>query len=255
MSKTLKLYNSKTLPTHVGIIVDGNRRWAKQHKLSIVAGHQKATDETIEKLIFHAMKLGIKYLTFWAFSTENWKRGQHFSSMLFRILENKMKEGVEKYNQAGIRLKIIGDLSKLPPRLVKTLQKWEQDSEKNSKITVVIALNYGGRDEILRAVNKVIRSRGNKVISVSGIKAIRLKETYPLPLTPYTLSSFLDTSGIPDPDLIIRTGGERRLSGFMMWQSEYSELYFTETLFPDFTPHKLDEAVSDFERRQRRFGK
>ena len=243
------------IPRHIGFIVDGNRRWAEKRGLPPGAGHAYATNVTIDKLVSHAMKLGVKYITFWAFSTENWKRGEKFASMLFGILEKKMNEGVEKYNQAGIRLRIIGDLSKMPPRMVKTLQKWENDSAKNNRITVVIALNYGGRDEIIRAMNKVIRSRGNKVISAKDNQAIRLKEPYPLPLTPYTFSFLLDTTGIPDPDLIIRTGGERRLSGFMMWQCEYSELYFTETLFPDFTPKKLDEAITDFQCRQRRFGK
>lgn len=233
MAKKFKKIRLKNPPTHIAFIVDGNRRWAKNKGLSLVAGHQKATDETIEKLIFHCLDLGIKYLAFWAFSTENWKRGKRFSSMLFKILENKINEGVEKYNSAGIKLKIIGDLSKLPKSLSKTLQKWEKDSRTNTKITVVIALNYGGRDEIIRAINKLPDKK---------IKAKDLEEQ-------------LDTIGIPDPDLIIRTGGAKRLSGFMSWQSAYSELYFTNALFPDFTPKKLDETLRDYEQRQRRFGK
>jgi len=225
--------SGKTILNHIAFIVDGNRRWAKKQGLSLVAGHQKATDETIEKLIFHSMDLGIKYLTFWAFSTENWKRGKKFSSMLFKILENKMNQGVEKYNAAGIKLKIIGDLSKLPRSLAKTLQKWEKDSKKNSKITVIIALNYGGRDELVRVINKLPNRK------------IKAKD----------LEKHLDTTGVPDPDLIIRTGGAKRLSGFMSWQSAYSELYFTNTLFPDFSVKKLDQALEDYKQRQRRFGK
>jgi undecaprenyl diphosphate synthase len=247
MSKTLKLSNSKTLPVHIAIIVDGNRRWAKKHGLPIVAGHRKATEETIEKLIFHAMKLGVKYLTFWAFSTENWKRGQRFSSMLFGILENKMNKGVEKYNQAGIRLRIIGDLSKLPPRLVTKLQQWEKDSQTNHKITVIIALNYGGRDEILRAVNKFTSYKQESRFDPGSKDSTILDRE--------RLEQYLDTAGIPDPDLIIRTGGEQRLSGFLMWQSQYAELYFTKVFFPDFTPLELDKAIEDFQQRQRRFGK
>ena len=227
---------NKILPSHIAFIVDGNRRWAQKRGLPAGAGHMEATNKTIETLIFHSIKLGIPYLTFWAFSTENWKRGQRFAGMLFKILETKMTKGVEKYNKAGIRLRLIGDISKLPAKLTKTLQKWEKDSAANSKITVIIALNYGGRDELLRAIKRVIETPG-----VEDLKK--------------TLEQKLDTVGIPDPDLIIRTGGEKRLSGFLPWQSIYSELYFTDTLFPDFTPQRLDEALLDYQNRQRRFGK
>jgi len=226
-------------PKHIAFIVDGNRRWAKRKGLSPFAGHRKVTDEVLEKLIFRAIELKIPYITFWAFSTENWKRGEKFSKGLFNIMGKAMQKNIDKYHQAGIRLNTIGDLSKLPENLVKTIKKWEKQSKDNKKITVTIALNYGGRDEILRA----IRRAGSR-FKVQGLR-----------FTEEKFSSCLDTHNLPDPDLIIRTGGAKRLSGFMLWQSEYAELYFSDVLMPDFGVEEFDRAVDEFGRRKRRFGK
>jgi len=230
---------SPNLPTHIAIIVDGNRRWAKKRGLPALAGHKRVTDEILEPIIYRCLELKIPYITFWAFSTENWKRGEKFANALFNILRKRLKQNIEKYDKAGMRLNTIGDLSKLPKDLVKTIRKWEEKSKKNKKITVTIALNYGGRDEILRAIKRAC-SR----FKVQGSR-----------FTEENFSSCLDTSDLPDPDIIIRTGGAKRLSGFMLWQSEYSELYFTNTLMPDFTVDKFNEALEEFSNRRRRFGK
>ena len=228
------------LPKHVAIIVDGNRRWARKHNLPEIAGHKKVTDEIIEPLIYRCLKLGIPYITFWAFSTENWKRGPKFYNALFNLLRQGLKRSIQKYNQAGMRLNVIGDLSKIPNSLTKTILDWVQRSKKNKKITVTMAINYGGRNEILRAIQHLLRAKS---------KEQRAK------ISEEDFSNYLDTTGMPDPDLIIRTGGAQRLSGFLPWQSVYSEFYFTETLMPDFTVDKFNEALKEYLRRQRRFGK
>jgi len=230
----------KTLPKHVAIIVDGNRRWARKRRLPDIAGHKYVADNILEPLIYRCLELKIPYITFWAFSTENWKRGKKFASALFQILRRGLKKSMEKYEKAGMRLNTIGDVSKLPKDLVKDLVCWQEKSKNNKKITVTMALNYGGRDEIVRAVqrlsSKVQRFKGSKV-------------------TEEEFEKCLDTAGMPDPDLIIRTGGAKRLSGFMLWQLEYSELYFTDVLMPDFTVKEFGKALREYAKRQRRFGK
>ncbi|PIS09231.1 di-trans,poly-cis-decaprenylcistransferase [Candidatus Beckwithbacteria bacterium CG10_big_fil_rev_8_21_14_0_10_34_10] len=223
-------------PKHIAFIVDGNRRWARKKGLSDIAGHQYVADKIIEPLINHCLKLNIPYLTFWAFSTENWKRGEKFAQAIFMILRKGLKKSIEGYKKAGMRLKIIGDLDKLPSDLVSQIKTWVDESKENDKITVTFALNYGGRDEIIRGINKLLKEKKEKVSQDE-------------------LEKYLDTFGLPDPDLIIRTGGDKRLSGFLLWQSEYSEIYFTKTLMPDFNPEKLDQALKNFQKRQRRFGK
>lgn len=228
------------LPNHVAFIVDGNRRWAKKRGLPALSGHRKAAEETIKNLVYHAKRLGIKYLTFWLFSTENWKRGQRFYNPLFALIKEKViRESLKKYLQDGIRLNLIGDLSKLPKDLVGKLTELEEKSKKNKEIVVTFALNYGGREEIVRAVRRLSSKLKTQMSKV----------------TEEEFSKYLDTAGMPDPDLIIRTGGEKRLSGFLPWQSEYTELYFTNQLFPDFSPQEFDKALKDFSLRERRYGK
>ncbi len=215
------------LPKHVAIIMDGNRRWAKKQGLAAIAGHAYAVDEVVEKLIERAGELGIEYLTMWAFSTENWKRDKEEVSALMNLFRKALMTKVQRFIEKGARLRLIGDISKFAPDIQEGMKKAIEESRKNTKITVTFALNYGGRDEIKRAVVK------------GGVE----------------FENYLDTAGMPDPDLIIRTGGEQRLSGFLLWQSAYSELYFTEVLFPDFTAEELDKAVEEYQTRQRRFGK
>ena len=226
-----------TLPKHVAFIVDGNRRWAKKHGLPELSGHRKAADEILRNLVYHAKDRGIKYVTFWLFSTENWKRGTQFYNPLFALIENKiLQENLKKYLEDDIRLNLIGDLSKLPKRLREKLEDLEKKSKKNKKITVTFALNYGGRNEIIRAIKKIPASEIKK-------------------LTEEKFSQYLDTADLPDPDLIIRTGARKRLSGFLLWQSEYAELYLTDRLFPDFTNKEFDKALENFTLRERRYGK
>ena len=214
-------------PNHVAIIMDGNRRWAREHNLPILEGHRRVANEVLERLVEHGAKLGIPYMTFWAFSTENWGRAEQEVSGIMLILKQSLGPFGKKMMEKGVKLLVIGDLSKLDPGLRKGIEEVKEKTKNNTRITVTIALNYGGRDEIQRAVQQFGTDFENH----------------------------LDTAGVPDPDFIIRTGGQQRLSGFLLWQSEYSELYFPEFLMPDFTPEKLDEAIEEFENRKRRFGK
>lgn len=235
------------IPKHVAIMMDGNRRWAKKQGLAAIVGHAYAVENTVEKLIERAGEMGIKYLTLWAFSTENWGREKDEVSGLMNLFRKALVTKVGKFIQKGARLKMIGDMSKFAPDIQEGMRDAEKKSEMNDKITVTFALNYGGRDEIVRAVNRYL----------STLEDSPRRTTYKdcPQITEQGLEKYLDTVGMPDPDLIIRTGGEQRTSGFMMWSGAYSELYFTETLFPDFTPEKLDEAIEEYQGRVRRFGR
>lgn len=233
-------------PTHIAIIMDGNRRWARERGLPVLAGHQRVADEVLEPLVEHAAKRGIKFITFWAFSTENWSRNAGEVEGIMRIFRHVIVKRWQRLHEKGVRVRVIGDISKFALDIRESLEKVVEQTKDNKKITAVFALNYGGRDEIIRAIRKV-SSVKYQVSSGAGVTLDTL--------TPDTFGNFLDTAGIPDPDLIIRTGGEQRLSGFLLWQSEYSELYFPDFYMPDFTPEKLDEAIEEFEARQRRFGK
>lgn len=222
---------------HVAIIMDGNRRWAKQKGLDSVKGHEHAATHAIEPLIEHCAKLKIPYVTFWAFSTENWKRDKEELSGLFNVFRLALGTLALKFIKKGAKLKILGDIARFPDDIAKKCLEMMSNSAKNHQITVTFALNYGGRDEIVRAVKKIIKE---------GIPESQITEQ--------TISDHLDTAGIPDPDIIIRTGGEQRTSGYLPWQSVYSELYFVKKLFPDFTSEDLDHALTDFTNRDRRFG-
>lgn len=226
--------NAQHTPVHIAIIMDGNRRWAKAHGLPVLAGHQKVADEILEPLVEHAAERGVKYITFWAFSTENWNRDRAEVEGIMRIFKHVIGKRWARLHEKGVRIRAIGDLSKFSSDIQDSLKKVIEQTKDNTKITAVFALNYGGRDEILRAIS-----------ALPNPKNVTDKE----------LTELLDTHGIPDPDLIIRTSGEQRLSGFLPWQSVYSELYFPEWFMPEFTPEKLDEAISEFGLRKRRFGK
>lgn len=230
------MIDKANIPKHVAIIMDGNRRWAKQRRLAAVAGHAFAVDSVVEQLIERAGELGIEYLTLWAFSTENWGREKDEVEGVMNIFRKALMTKVQKFIEKGARLRMIGDISRFAPDIQEGLKKAMAASSHNNKITVTFALNYGGRDEIVRAINKLTKQQTNEI-------------------TEKALEKHLDTAGMRDPDLIIRTGGEQRLSGFLMWQSAYSELYFTETLFPDFGQEQFDVAIEEFQGRQRRYGK
>lgn len=222
--------------THVAIIPDGNRRWAKGRGLPFYAGHQKSGDEILPSLIERAGDLGIKYFTFWALSTENLKnRRPEEVQYIFKLGTMFFRSKIDEMSKKGARIRAIGDLNGLPSDIRSSVEQAEIKTQHNTKIIVQFAINYGGRDEIIRAVQKAQA----KNISVT-------KENF---------GSYLDTHGIPDPDLIIRTGGDKRLSGFMLWQNEYSELMFLDQYFPDFTPDIFEQCIQEYTERQRRFGK
>lgn len=229
------------VPMHVAIIMDGNRRWAAEHGLGPVDGHKVAAEQAIEPLVEHAAELGIKYLTFWAFSTENWRRDKVELRGLFDVFKTILNRKIDRLMKKGVRIRYLGKLEHFPDGIGDKLKQAVRETRKNDKITVTFALNYGGRDELLRAMRKMYKA----------IKAGKLKVS---DVSEATFPRFLDTKGIPDPDLVIRTGGELRLSGYLPWQSTYSELYFTKTYFPAFTPEEFDKALYDFARRDRRFG-
>lgn len=226
------------IPIHIAIIMDGNRRWAKKQGLRLLAGHEKVAFGTIESLTQKCINLGINYLTIWAWSTENWRRNRGEVGGVMKIFRKGLKKNFEKLNQMGVRLNVLGDLSKFEKDIKEGLFQLVKATKNNQKITLSLAINYGGRDEIIRAILRLAKDQ------------FLIKD-----LTENKFSQYLDTVGMPDPDLIIRTGGEKRLSGFMLWQSEYSELYFTETLMPDFEPEELEKAVEEYSQRLRRFGK
>lgn len=222
------------MPKHVAIIMDGNRRWAREKGLPVLTGHQKVADEILEPLVEHAAKRGVRFITFWAFSTENWQREKSEVEGIMRIFRHVIGNRWLRLHEKGVRVRVIGDISRFAPDIRDSLEKVIEQTKNNQKITAVFALNYGGRDEIIRAIRHLDRTK---------------------PIQEKDLSDALDTVGIPDPELIIRTGGDMRLSGFLLWQSEYSELYFPAFYMPDFTPEKFDEALDVYESRQRRFGK
>ena len=225
----------KKIPTHVALIMDGNRRWAKKHGLKATLGHKQAAEKIIEPIVDRAIKHGIKYITFWAFSTENWKRDQAELKALMKIFRNSLVKSIKTLHEKGVKLKYIGVIDRFPKDIAQKVKQMVKLTENNSTITVSFALNYGGRDEILRAVKKLVQDKPKKI-------------------TEKVFAQYLDTHNLPDPDLIIRTGGEIRLSGYFPWQSVYSELYFTDTLWPEFSPDKFDIALLDYQNRDRRFG-
>ena len=222
------------LPVHVGIIMDGNGRWAKQRIKPRAFGH-KAGMNRIISLSEHARNIGIKYLTLYTLSTENLSRPKEELDGLFGLFRRYFKSNVKKLYKQNARVKIIGDKSVLPEDIQTLLLESEQNSPKDASFTLIFAINYGSRAEIVNAVNRAVE-KGEKVDGES-------------------FSSLLYTDGIPDPDLIIRTGGEFRLSNFLMYQAAYAELYFTGVLFPDFSDEEFDKAIKDYTLRERRYGK
>ena len=226
------------IPYHLGIIIDGNRRWAKERGLSSFEGQKKGLDN-VHKIGDWAKKKGIKILTLYTFSTENWKRTKQEVRYLMKLLSEAFsKKNVKKLHQKGIKVQAIGQRERLPKFLQKKIETAERITKNNKENILNLAISYGGRPEIIQAIKNIIKKR----IPVDKI-------------TEEVINKNLWTTGLPDPDLIIRTGGEQRLSNFFTWQSVYSELYFTKKYWPDFTEKDLDMALLDFSLRQRRFGK
>lgn len=229
--------DKKRIPKHIGIIMDGNRRWAAKKGLTAVQGHEAGVKALVE-IVEHCLDLGVETLTIYALSTENWrKRARQEVQGIFGLLVKAVQEKKEEYSKKGVKLAIIGDFQAFPRKVVKAIDEMLAIVKTQERLKVNVALNYGGRDEIVRAVRKIVNQ---------GIPAKKINEEM--------FGKFLYTNGEPDPDFLIRTGGEERLSNFLLWQSSYSELYFTDTLWPDFSPKKLDEAILDYQKRQRRFG-
>lgn len=228
------------VPQHVAIIMDGNGRWAKSKGMPRNYGHVQGS-KNVEKICRAAYHMGIKYLTIYAFSTENWKRPQSEVNALMKILRDYMKSCLSVSKKNNMRVRVIGDISGLAEDLQEGIKKLEDASKEYDGLQFTIAINYGSRDEILRAVRRLVEAK-----DAGGFAMESLSEK--------TFSGFLDTWELPDPDLLIRTSGELRLSNYLMWQLAYSEFYFTEVPWPDFTEEELRKAVEQFEKRDRRYG-
>ncbi len=225
-------------PRHLAIIMDGNGRWATKRGLPRTAGHA-AGAEAFRRITRYCRDIGVKYLTVYAFSTENWKRAEEEVSSLMGLLKKYLLEAIATMEEERTRLYVMGDLTRLSPELRQLSARALETAEHVNGMQVNVCFNYGGRDEIRRAAEKYARD-------FAAGKAGELTEDL--------FSSYLDSRGIPDPDIIIRTGGEQRISNFLLWQSAYAEYYFTDTLWPDFTPEEIDRAIQVCSRRERRFG-
>jgi undecaprenyl diphosphate synthase len=236
----LALFDRKRGPRHIAIMMDGNRRWARLNNFYTMKGHLEGA-EVLNDVVRAAIQLGVQTLTVYAFSTENWNRSESEVESLMKLFELYLVQKKTLMMKEGIRLDAIGDLSRLPLRVKKALQKTRKATEKNQKINLVLAINYGGRDEIRRAIGRILARHDEKKISDTE-------------LTEGFISQFLDTNKWGDPDLLIRTSGEMRVSNFLLWQISYSEFYVTDVLWPAFTPQELLRAVLAFQARQRRLG-
>ena len=228
------------MPAHVAIIMDGNGRWAKKRLLPRIAGH-KAGVETVRKIVKAAPDLGIKTLTLYAFSSENWKRPADEVRDLTGLLKHYLLNEIAELDKNGTRLRFIGDYTRFGPEVTKLVEEAAARTKDNHRLTLVLALNYGARDEILRATRKIAQAVAQGKVQPSEIDAT-------------TMAAALDTADLPDPDLIIRTSGEERLSNFLLWQSAYAEFYFTKIYWPDFDAAALAAAVASYAARERRFG-
>lgn len=228
------------LPEHIGVIMDGNGRWAKKRGLPRSAGHSKGAD-TLKKIVTECNKIGIKYITVYAFSTENWKRPKEEVDYLMNLLLDYLKDAENSLAGENVVIRVVGSVKELSEEIREQIVKTENFTKNNTGIVMNIALNYGSREELTHAVKEIAEN-----VKTGGIN--------PEDITAEMISKKLYTKNQPDPDLIIRTSGEERLSNFMLWQAAYSELYFSKKLWPDFGKNDLYEAVADFQKRGRRFG-
>ena len=230
----------ENVPEHIAIIMDGNRRWAKERGLSTKQGH-KAGAENLKELTRHATKLGVKYLTVYAFSTENWKRSEEEVGALMILFKNYLNDLVTAVDTEDIRVKIFGRIEALPKGLQESIYSAMEKTKHNKGTTLSVAINYGGRDEITKAIKEISKDVKEEKISIENI-------------TEKLVSSYMYTKEIPDPDLLIRTSGELRLSNFLPWQLVYSEFIFIDKYWPDFKGKDLEEAIETYEKRNRKFG-
>ncbi len=236
-SSTREIPAPVAVPRHVAIIMDGNGRWAKQRHLPRIAGHRRGA-EAVRATVRACAERGIEFLTLFAFSSENWRRPAEEVALLMQLFKRALANEVAKLHENGVRLKVVGDTARFDPTIRKLIDKGERLTKENKGLTLTIAANYGGRWDILQAMNRFTRENPSH-------RAI----------TEEALAPYLSMGYAPEPDLFIRTGGEQRVSNFLLWQLAYTELYFTETLWPDFGGAVLDEAIASFRRRERRFGR
>ena len=233
-------FNKENMPKHIAIIMDGNRRWAKQRGKNASFGHKEGA-KTLEKIVRYANKIGLRYITVYAFSTENWKRAEDEVSALMMLLQNYLDDYSKRADTENIRVKILGDITVLSSGMQKSILRCMERTKDNTGVTFNIALNYGGRDEIIKAVKKIAEDVKEGKVNIGDIDEDMI-------------SNNLYTKGMPDPDLLIRTSGELRLSNFLPWQVVYSEFLFVDKNWPDFTEEDLDNAIIEYQKRTRKFG-
>ena len=230
----------RKIPQHIAIILDGNGRWAKAKGMPRNYGHT-AGAKNVETVCQAAHDLGVKYVTMYAFSTENWNRPEGEVEALMKLLESYLKNCIKTADKNNMRVRVIGDTTRLSERFQERIRELEAASAKNDGLNLQIAINYGSRDEMTRAMRRMSED-------------VAAGKRKPEEITESVFEEYLDTAGIPDPDLLIRTSGELRISNFLLWQLAYSEFYFSDKYWPDFTPEDLEEAILDYARRERRFG-
>ena len=233
-------YSKENMPKHIAIIMDGNRRWARAQGKPAGFGH-KAGAKTLENIVRYANKIGLEYITVYAFSTENWKRAEDEVNGLMMLLQNYLEEYSKRADSENIKIKILGDITALSQKLQKSIIECMERTKNNTGVTFNIALNYGGRDEIIRAVKNIATDVKNNKLEIENINE-------------EIIANNLYTAGQPDPDLLIRTSGELRLSNFLPWQVVYSEFLFIDKNWPDFTEEDLDNAIVEYQKRTRKFG-
>jgi undecaprenyl diphosphate synthase len=237
-STTLDIPETHRIPRHIAVIMDGNGRWAKQRLLPRIAGHRRGV-EAVRNVVRACAERGVDYLTLFAFSSENWRRPPDEVSFLMQLFVLALEQEVDKLHESGVRFSVIGELDRFEPKLVRLIREAETRTSKNRKLTLTVAANYGGRWDILQAVNRMLRERP-ELARGFGERDI---------------APYLALANAPEPDLFIRTGGEQRISNFMLWQLAYTELYFTDVLWPDFDAAALDRAIISYQQRERRFGR
>ena len=233
-------FNKENMPSHIAIIMDGNRRWAKVRGKNASFGHKEGA-KTLEKIVRYANKIGLEYITVYAFSTENWKRAEDEVKALMMLLQNYLDDYSKRADTENIRVKILGDITALSDGMQKSIIKCMERTKDNTGVTFNIALNYGGRDEIVKAVKNIAKEVKEGKVDINDIDE-------------KLISNNLYTKGMPDPDLLIRTSGEIRLSNFLPWQVVYSEFLFIDKNWPDFTEEDLDNAIIEYQKRTRKFG-
>ncbi len=242
ISSTQTIPGSGPVPRHIAIILDGNGRWAADRMLPRAAGHRKGV-EAVRNTVEQCARLGVEYLTLFAFSSENWRRPADEVSLLMRLFISALQREVDQLNSNGIRLRIAGDLSRFEPKLQRLIDDAQRDTAGNRRMVLTVAANYGGRWDILQAVGALMRARAAAGADLNA------------PVTESELAQHLALSFAPEPDLFIRTGGEQRISNFLLWQLAYTELFFCDRYWPDFNAAALDEAIAWYRQRERRFGR